>query len=186
MHIDQHGLLQSATYLASPHCDLRSPETTIDMVVIHGISLPPGQFGQNMVAPFFCGSLDCSLHPYFETIGHLKVSAHLFISREGEITQFVPFIKRAWHAGQSFFAGRTNCNDFSIGIELEGTDEIPYEDRQYTALSKVIPLLIQAYPQISLDRVVGHSDIAPGRKTDPGPFFDWERLRQMLQLSLSA
>ncbi|HVY54045.1 MAG TPA: 1,6-anhydro-N-acetylmuramyl-L-alanine amidase AmpD [Gammaproteobacteria bacterium] len=183
MYIDNQGLLQGAPHQASPHFDDRPANTLIDMIVIHGISLPPGEFGQNMVSPFFCGILDCSLHPYFETIKDLKVSAHLFISRQGEITQFVPFLKRAWHAGQSTFAGQTQCNNFSIGIELEGTDEIPYEEPQYQTLAKIIPLLIQAYPAITPERIVGHSDIAPGRKTDPGPAFNWDYLRKLLQQS---
>jgi AmpD protein len=180
MYIDAQGLLQTVAYKPSPHCDERPPNTPIDLVVVHGISLPPGEFGQNLVEPFFCGNLDFSLHPYFATISHLRVSAHLFINRQGLVTQFVPFLQRAWHAGQSSFQGRERCNDFSVGIELEGTDELPYEKPQYEALAGVIKLLMQTYPEISRERVVGHSDIAPSRKTDPGEAFDWGLLRGMV------
>jgi N-acetyl-anhydromuramoyl-L-alanine amidase len=181
MYIDTHGLLQPAAYKPSPHCDARPLGVAIDLIVIHGISLPPGKFGQNMVEPFFCGKLETHLDPYFETIAHLKVSAHLFIDRHGEVTQFVPFLQRAWHAGQSIFQGRPHCNDFSIGIELEGTDVTPYEKAQYAALARLLPLLMQNYPAIKATRLVGHSDIAPGRKTDPGEAFDWEYLRALLE-----
>jgi len=179
-NIDAQGLLQPASFKPSPHCDARPDNIAIDMVVVHGISLPPGEFGQNMVEPFFCGQLDPSAHPYFETIANLKVSAHLFINRQGLITQFVPFLQRAWHAGQSLFQERQNCNDFSIGIELEGTDITPYEEAQYQTLAKVITLLQKQYPQITPNRIVGHSDIAPQRKTDPGPVFNWKYLRELL------
>lgn len=180
MVIDSVGLLQAAVYKPSPHCDQRPANLAIDMVVIHGISLPPGEFGQNMVEPFFLGKLDSSLHPYFETIKDLRVSAHLFINRQGEITQFVPFEQRAWHAGVSSFEGRSGCNDFSIGIELEGTDEQPYEEAQYQSLARLLPVLMKHYPSISAERIVGHSDIAPGRKSDPGPSFNWAYLRGLL------
>jgi len=173
------GLLDCAKYLPSDHCNER-PDPNIDMVVIHGITLPPGEFGNGSVEKFFCGKLDHSAHPYFETLNDLTVSAHLFISREGKITQFVPFHKRAWHAGQSIFQGKINCNDFSIGIELEGTDEVPYEKIQYEQLAKVIRALQETYPAITRERIVGHSDIAPGRKTDPGPSFDWSFLDCLL------
>jgi len=154
--------------------------TVIDMVVIHGISLPPGQFLNDSIEQFFCGKLDYSAHPYFSTIKELRVSAHLLINRHGMVTQFVPFSKRAWHAGQSFFQGRVQCNDFSIGIELEGTDELPYEKEQYAALAEILQLLMGAYPAITRERVVGHSTIAPGRKTDPGSQFDWAYLDCLL------
>lgn len=150
------------------------------MIVVHGISLPPGEFGSKAVEDFFTGHLDSSLHPYFATIQTLKVSSHLFIKRTGEIIQFVPFNRRAWHAGESSFQGRTRCNDFSIGIELEGTDTTPYEIKQYEQLVRVIRILMQAYPAITADRIVGHVDIAPGRKTDPGPYFDWNYLKGRL------
>lgn len=176
------GLLLSPSILCrlSPHCDERPPGTLVDMIVIHGISLPPGEFGSDAVERFFCGQLDTSAHAYYNGIAHLTVSSHLFIKRTGEMIQFVPFTKRAWHAGESFFQGKTRCNDFSIGIELEGTDEIPYDQRQYEQLSQVIPLLMQAYPAITQERIVGHDDIAPGRKTDPGPAFDWQYLQGLL------
>jgi len=176
----QSGLLESASYLASPHHDERPQDTLIDMVVIHGISLPPGEFGSNTVESFFCGQLDASSHPALADIADMRVSAHLFIKRTGEIIQFVPFTKRAWHAGESSFAGRVSCNDFSIGIELEGTDDIPYEEMQYKQLGGVIQAMMRAYPSITRNRVVGHADIAPGRKTDPGPVFDWTFLKGIL------
>lgn len=172
----RHGLLLPVSHRPSSHYDDRPMAAAIDMIVIHGISLPPGEFGGPAIEAFFCGSLDAALHPYFAGIADLKVSAHLLIKRTGEITQFVPFTKRAWHAGQSSFQGRENCNDFSIGIELEGTDDMHYEKAQYQQLGRVVVLLMQAYPAITPDRIVGHSDIAPGRKTDPGPVFDWTYL----------
>lgn len=174
------GLLESILYLSSPHCDERPAGEVIDLIVVHGISLPAGQFGTNAVAEFFTGVLDMNSHPDFASIAHLRVSAHLYIKRDGQIIQFVPFHKRAWHAGESFFQGRTRCNDFSIGIELEGTDQVPYESIQYTQLANVIRLLQATYPGITGDRIVGHVDIAPGRKTDPGPVFDWSYLRGIL------
>jgi len=169
------GLLTTAKYLSSPHCNTRD-NTPIDMIVIHGISLPPREFGTGAIEALFCGKLDHAAHPYFRTIEGLQVSAHLLISRQGLITQFVPFHQRAWHAGQSTFQGKSNCNDFSIGIELEGTDDIAYEPVQYQRLAEVVTALLQAYPAITRERIVGHSDIAPGRKTDPGPLFDWAYL----------
>lgn len=181
MKIDNNGLLTPIRYLASPHCDERPENTAIDMVVVHNISLPPKKFGTGAIEKFFCGELDFSQHPYFETIKELRVSAHLLINRQGEITQFVPFVKRAWHAGKSFFQGREWCNNFSIGIELEGADDLPFEKPQYEQLAKVIHLLKEVYPNISRERIVGHSDIAPGRKTDPGPEFDWKYLDCLLQ-----
>ncbi len=175
-----HDLLKNTRYAASPHCDLRPSEMTIDMIVIHNISLPPNQFEGNFVEKFFCGELDCSLHPYFDTIRELKVSAHLLIRRNGEVIQFVPFSKRAWHAGKSLFQGREQCNDFSIGIELEGADNLPYEKIQYQKLTEIIRILQKMYPAITNERIVGHVDIAPDRKTDPGPAFDWDLLRRSL------
>jgi AmpD protein len=174
------GLLTPATYFPSTHCDERPDNTAVDMVVVHNISLPPGQFGGDSIERFFTGQLDMTTHPYFADIAHLRVSSHLLIKRTGEIVQFVPFHKRAWHAGESSFAGRIRCNDFSIGIELEGTDDLPYEHEQYQQLADTIRALLQAYPQITHDRIVGHSDIAPIRKTDPGPAFDWENLKGKL------
>ena len=149
------GLLDAARCLPSPNCDERPVGIAIDLIVIHGISLPPGQFGG-------------------------PVSAHLLIRRDGDLTQYAPFHRRAWHAGPSEYAGQSRCNDFSIGIELEGADQTPYADDQYQQLAAVIPALRQAYPAITPERLVGHADIAPGRKTDPGPAFDWARLRRLL------
>lgn len=173
------GLLQPRHYLPSPHCDERPTHSVIDMVVIHGISLPPGEFGSSAISDFFCGKLEVKAHPAFADIASLRVSAHVLIRRTGEIIQFVPFIKRAWHAGVSSFDGKTNCNDFSIGIELEGTDDLPYEPIQYGQLSYLVFVLQHAYP-IPAHRIVGHADIAPGRKTDPGPFFDWKYLKSSI------
>ena len=172
--------LSGVEYYLSPHCDDRPRGTVPDTIIIHGISLPPGEFGGDAIRNFFCGKLDYAAHPYFESIATLKVSSHLLIKRDGSIIQFVPFEKRAWHAGKSFFDGRENCNDFSIGIELEGTDDCPYEKIQYEQLARVIQLLIKNYPAITRERIVGHSDIAPGRKTDPGPSFDWVFLDTLL------
>lgn len=170
------GLLTSARFAFSPHHDARPEHTTIDLIVVHGISLPPAEFNNDFIEKFFCGDLDSSAHPYFDTIKHVRVSSHLLIKRTGEVIQFVPFSKRAWHAGESFFQERKACNDFSIGIELEGTDELPYEKIQYARLTFIIRALQKAYPAITRERVVGHSDIAPGRKTDPGASFDWQYL----------
>jgi len=160
--------------MASPNCNER-PNDEISLLVIHNISLPPGQFDTQAVQRFFCNELDCSEHPYYQEIEGLQVSAHLLIERTGRVIQFVPFNKRAWHAGLSSFEGREQCNDFSIGIELEGTDDQLFTDEQYEQLSNITQQLVSVYPSISLDRIVGHSDIAPGRKTDPGPCFDWSR-----------
>lgn len=183
LEIDRdRGLLTHVCYRPSNHCDMRPDTMPIDMIVIHGISLPPGQFGTGAVERFFCGDLDVREHPYYETIMHLRVSSHLLINRDGMICQFVPFIKRAWHAGLSHFCGREQCNDFSIGIELEGTDDLPYENIQYEQLAKVITLLQAAYTGITRERIVGHADIAPGRKHDPGPFFSWAMLDRLLSL----
>lgn len=163
--------LNDVKFVASPNFGDRLSEQDISLVVIHGISLPPNKFGGNGVEQLFCNKLNPNEHPYYQKIYQLKVSAHLFIKRTGDIIQFVPFSKKAWHAGQSMFDGRCACNDFSIGIELEGTDELPYTEQQYSQLNKILAELRKAYPNIT--DVVGHSDIAPGRKTDPGDFFDW-------------
>ncbi len=146
------------------------------MLVVHGISLPPGAFGGGEIEALFTNSLDWDADPYFGEIRGLQVSAHLLVRRDGEVVQFVPFNERAWHAGESRFHGRARCNDFSIGIELEGEDETPYTDAQYECLVAIVAAIEQAYPDISNRNIVGHSDIAPGRKTDPGPAFDWLRL----------
>ncbi|RUQ33768.1 MAG: 1,6-anhydro-N-acetylmuramyl-L-alanine amidase AmpD [Candidatus Competibacteraceae bacterium] len=174
------GLLDAARYLPSPNCDERPAGMDIDLIVIHGISLPPGQFGGPWIDALFTNTLDPAAHPYFQTIASLRVSAHLLIRRDGDLTQYTPFQRRAWHAGVSEYAGRSRCNDFGIGIELEGVDRVPYTDHQYQRLAAVIPALRQAYPAIHPERLAGHADIAPGRKTDPGPAFDWVRLRRLL------
>jgi AmpD protein len=179
MGIDQ-GWLSTARVLASPNVDLRPDESDISLLVIHNISLPPGQFGGGHVAELFTNTLDANAHPYFAEIADFKVSAHLLIDREGLVTQFVPFYLRAWHAGVSEFDGRTACNDFSIGIELEGTDTDPYTHLQYERLVKITQCLIAEYPALSSERVAGHSDIAPDRKTDPGPAFDWALFKALI------
>jgi AmpD protein len=177
------GLLDAADFFPSPHFNHRPEGMEIDMVVVHNISLPPAEFGTNCVQQFFCGTLDFTGHPFFEGIKELRVSAHLFLRRDGSLLQFVPFHERAWHAGVSTFDGRSGCNDFSIGIELEGTDDLPYEKIQYQRLAEVIAALQLAYPAIMRKQIVGHSDIAPGRKTDPGPSFEWAALDCLLMTS---
>ena len=157
--------------MRSPNADQRPPDARPELIVIHGISLPPGKFGGAGVEQLFTNSLCPDEHPYFLEVQHLRVSAHVFIRRSGELIQFVPFDRRAWHAGQSAFEGRSNCNDFSIGIELEGCDEKPYETVQYRQLADLVVALVGVYPDLSFQRVVGHCDIAPQRKTDPGPLF---------------
>ncbi len=175
----EQGRLRGARQVHSPNHDGR-PECRIDLVVVHGISLPPGEFGGDGIERLFTNTLDPGAHPYFQQIEGLRVSAHLLIRRDGEVVQFVPFHERAWHAGESCFEGRERCNDFSIGIELEGTDEQPYETVQIEKLAEVVRVLCAAYPGLSPERVVGHSDIAPGRKTDPGPYFDWKGFQALL------
>ncbi len=174
------GLLLEARQLATPNQDKRPPNTSIDLIVIHGISLPPGEFGGPWIDALFSNTLDPQIHPYFREIANLRVSSHLLIRRDGEIVQYVPFQKRAWHAGRSCFAGRECCNDFAIGIELEGTDTLAYTDEQYRCVSQVIMALMQTYPAITKNRIVGHEHIAPGRKTDPGSAFDWDRFWGLL------
>lgn len=177
MNLTNEFVIQEAEYCPSPHQDLRPDEQDISLLVLHNISLPPNQYNNDYVKSFFLGQLDPQAHPYFSDIATLRVSAHLFIKRNGDLLQFVPFSKRAWHAGMSVFQGRHKCNDYSIGIEIEGNDEQPYTDAQYTTLNNVTCLITKAYPKISLGRIVGHNDIAPGRKTDPGYSFDWCRFR---------
>ena len=167
------GWLARARCVASPNFDARPPGAEICLIVVHAISLPPGEFAGDAIERFFTNQLDADEHPYFATIADLRVSAHFLIRRDGELLQFVSCAERAWHAGLSQWRGRTRCNDFSLGIELEGDDEQPYADAQYERLSELITLLRAHYPVVD---VVGHADIAPGRKTDPGPFFDWRRL----------
>ena len=151
-----------------------------DLIVVHGISLPPGEYGGPWIDRLFTGCLPADAHPYFRDIAARRVSAHVLVRRTGAIVQYVPFGRRAWHAGMSEFQGRSACNDFSIGIELEGSDEEAYESEQYATLTELIGALLATYPALSRERIVGHSDIAPGRKTDPGPAFDWARLRSGL------
>jgi N-acetyl-anhydromuramoyl-L-alanine amidase len=177
------GLLAGVRQVLAPHCDERPGGAAIELIVVHGISLPPGQFGGPWIDRLFAGDLPPHAHPYFRDISAQPVSAHALIRRTGEIVQYVPFGLRAWHAGASQYRGRPACNDFSIGIELEGTDDEPYADEQYGRLAALIQALLAAYPTLSRERLVGHSDIAPGRKTDPGPAFDWQRLRRALDPS---
>jgi AmpD protein len=169
-------VLQGARVLPSPHCDARPAGVDVDLVVLHSISLPPGQFGGDAVERLFLGTLNPASHSSFADLAGVRVSSHLFIRRDGEVIQFVPFQQRAWHAGKSSWQGRDACNDFSIGIELEGSDYVPYDLAQYAALNAVLQALYQAYPLLDRSRVVGHAEIAPGRKTDPGPAFDWARV----------
>ncbi|RMG27936.1 MAG: 1,6-anhydro-N-acetylmuramyl-L-alanine amidase AmpD [Gammaproteobacteria bacterium] len=170
-----------ARRVPSPNQDARPAGMRPSLLVIHGISLPPGEFGGPWIDALFTNRLDPTAHPYFREIAHLRVSAHLLIDRRGHLTQYVPFERRAWHAGRSRFGAHEGCNDFSIGIELEGTDEVPYTDEQYGCLAEVTRWLMARYPDIVPERIVGHSDIAPGRKTDPGPAFDWVRYRALLE-----
>ncbi len=174
------GWLHGVRRMPSPNCDERPVHCGVDVIVVHGISLPPGEFGGGHVDALFTNTLDPSAHAYFADIAALRLSAHLLIDRKGDVTQYVPFDRRAWHAGESCFQDRQRCNDFSVGIELEGTDDLPYEDIQYQRLAAVIRALMRRWPDITPERIVGHSDIAPGRKTDPGPAFDWKRLRRMI------
>lgn len=176
-HVDARtGLVEPATQCASPNCDARPDGSLPEMIVLHGISLPPGEFGGPEIEELFTNRLDWDAHPYFDEIRGLEVSSHLLIRRDGALIQFVPFIDRAWHAGASSFRGRSRCNDYAIGIELEGEDETPYTDAQYEALADVVASIIGAYPAISAREIAGHCDVSPGRKSDPGPAFDWLRL----------
>jgi AmpD protein len=174
MHIDAEGFAAGLRYVASPNCDERPPGVGIELIVVHSISLPPGEFGGPGIDELFLNRIDAAAHPYYAGIAHLKVSSHFVVRRDGETIQYVPCLKRAWHAGVSSWNGRARCNDFSVGIELEGCDDRAFEDAQYEALSRLTRALLRAYPGAG---IAGHSDIAPGRKTDPGPFFDWARYR---------
>ncbi len=174
------GLMRGAKQIASPNYDARPAGVEADLIVIHGISLPPGEFGGPWIERLFTNTLPEEIHPYFAEVAPLRVSSHLVVQRDGALTQFVSFADRAWHAGQSNYQGRAACNDFSVGVELEGTDTLPYEAAQYEALAAVVAALCAAYPRLSADRLAGHSDIAPGRKTDPGPAFDWPRARHLI------
>ena len=175
------GWLSQVRRRPSPNCDPRPPGSGPELIVIHGISLPPGEYGGPWIDRLFTNTLPAEAHPYFATIQDLRVSSHVLIARDGALTQYVPFDQRAWHAGVSNWCGREACNDFSIGIELEGADDGPYDDRQYPVLAALIASLQQAYPALAAGAVAGHSDIAPGRKTDPGPGFDWKRLERWVR-----
>ncbi|MBM3341561.1 MAG: 1,6-anhydro-N-acetylmuramyl-L-alanine amidase AmpD [Betaproteobacteria bacterium] len=177
MRIDDDGLAQGARYIASPNCDARPAAMPVELIVIHGISLPPREFGGPGIIDLFLNRLRADAHPYYAGIAHLNVSAHFLIRRDGELMQFVPCTQRAWHAGMSQWRGRERCNDFSVGIELEGADDIAYEAAQYTCLNTLLSALRARY---AVRAVVGHSDIAPGRKTDPGPAFDWTKIKYQL------
>ena len=171
--VGEDGWLAGARPQPTDNADQRPQGEPISLLVLHNISLPPGEFGGESIEAFFCNRLDCSSHPWFERLRDLRVSAHLLIRRDGEVVQFVPFQDRAWHAGRSTFEGKPECNDYSIGIELEGTDDEPYTTEQYRCLIEVTRSLMTAYPLITPDRIVGHEHVAPERKTDPGAAFDW-------------
>jgi len=173
---DRRGWLDGARRVRSPNADARPPGADVSLVVIHGISLPPGRFGGDAILRLFTNRLDAGEHPYYETIAGLRVSSHFLIRRDGTLVQFVPCGRRAWHAGASRWKGRERCNDFSIGIELEGTDDRPYTGKQYRRLAALVRRIRARWPSVDL---AGHSDVAPGRKTDPGPAFDWARLRRL-------
>jgi len=182
LHIEPAtGLLAGVCQVLSPHFDVRPKGVAPDLIVVHGISLPAGEFGGPWIDHLFAGDLRPDAHPSFRDTATLRVSAHAVIRRDGTVTQYVPFGMRAWHAGQSQYQGRSGCNDFSVGIELEGTDAIPYTDAQYESLTVLVRALLATYPSLSSERIAGHSDVAPGRKTDPGPAFDWQRWRKMLE-----
>lgn len=170
------GWLSPARQCLSPNRDPRPDDCRPELVVLHGISLPPGEFGGPYIERLFTNRLDWSAHDYFRQIEGIEVSAHVLIRRDGEVVQFVPFAERAWHAGASSFRGRERCNDYSIGIEIEGEDDTPYEDPQYRTLAAVLSALFAAYPVLDARRLAGHCDVAPSRKQDPGPAFDWMRL----------
>jgi AmpD protein len=172
--------LVGARRVLSPNCDDRPEGADVSLIVVHGISLPPGEYGGHWIDDLFTNRLDATAHPYFAEIQGMQVSSHVLIRRDGELVQYVPFTRRAWHAGQSCYRGRAACNDFAVGVELEGQDDAPYEDVQYLRLAALIKTLRERFPGIRNDAVVGHSDIAPGRKTDPGPAFDWRQLRTLL------
>jgi AmpD protein len=187
MQVDlKSGLLRGVRQIASPNHDSRPEGVDADLIVVHGISMPPGEFGGPWIDRLFTNTLPLDAHPYFAEVGSLRVSSHLVVMRDGAVTQYVKFTERAWHAGKSSFEGRDACNDFSVGVELEGTDTLPYEAVQYGALAQVVAALCAAYPGLSPDRLAGHSDIAPGRKTDPGPAFDWQLARRLIAAEVSA
>jgi AmpD protein len=174
------GLLAGVRQVLSPHFDARPTGVLPELLVVHGISLPPAEFGGPWIDRLFTGTLPADAHPYFCEIAAQRVSAHALIRRDGQLVQYVPFGERAWHAGPSAYRGRSACNDFSIGVELEGTDDTPYTDAQYLSLAGLTAALLAAYPSLSAQAIAGHSEIAPGRKTDPGSSFDWTLLRRLL------
>jgi N-acetyl-anhydromuramoyl-L-alanine amidase len=180
------GLIAGVRQVLSPHFDARPAGTLPELLIVHGISLPPGEFGGPWIDRLFTGTLAWDAHPYFKEIEGLRASSHALVRRDGQIVQYVPFTQRAWHAGQSQYQGRSGCNDFSIGIELEGTGEVPYTDAQYEQLVALTVALLAAYPSLSSERIVGHSDVAPERKSDPWPSFEWGRFRARLGEPLAA
>jgi len=179
-HDNRTGRIAGARWSPTQNFDERPAGTRIDALVIHCISLPPGRYGGAEIERFFCNSLDHAAHPYFETLRGVRVSAHFLVKRDGAVVQFVSTLRRAWHAGRSALAGVSEANDYSIGIELEGLDDDSFAESQYAALSELARALLTAYPGITRERIVGHCDVAPGRKTDPGPFFDWDRFHSDL------
>lgn len=175
--IDADGHANLAARIPSPNCDERPDDTPVSLVVVHGISLPPGEFGGDAIERLFTNRLDPAAHPYYAAVAPLRVSSHFLIRRDGSLVQFVPCSRRAWHAGESVWRGRPRCNDYSVGVELEGADHLPYANAQYAMLARLVRALRKRYP---ITDVAGHADIAPGRKTDPGPAFDWPRVRRAL------
>ncbi len=187
LHIEPAtGLLTRTRQVLSTHFDARPAGCVPELIVVHSISLPPGEYGGPWIEHLFTGTLPVEVHPFFATIPPGRVSAHVLVRRDGTPVQFVPFGARAWHAGISEYRGRAGCNDYSVGIELEGTDDTGFEDPQYRTLSAVIAALLAGYPTLDAARIVGHSDIAPGRKLDPGARFDWPRLRALVAQSAAA
>lgn len=182
---NNHWLINAAK-VPSPNHNARPDGVQPELIVIHNISLPPGQFGGGWIQRLFTNCLPADADPYFQTIHQMQVSSHFLIDRKGVVTQFVGCDRRAWHAGQSEWKGRQNCNDFSIGIELEGTDDMPFEEAQYLALVELVGNLLASYPTLEASAITGHEHVAPGRKTDPGPFFDWPRLQQGIERLLSV
>jgi AmpD protein len=180
------GLLSGVRQVLSPHCDARPAGTVAELLVVHGISLPPGEFGGPWIDRLFTGTLPPEAHPFFRELAAARLSAHALVRRDGAIVQYVPFGERAWHAGASQYRGRSTCNDFSVGVELEGTDDTPYTEAQYQQLAALAAALLATYASLSAEHIVGHSDIAPGRKTDPGAAFDWPRFRALLSERLAA
>lgn len=177
---DGAGLVAGIPYVPSPNCDERPADCAIELIIIHNISLPPGEFGGDGIVDLFLNRLDPAAHPYYATIAHLKVSAHFLVRRDGGLIQFVPCARRAWHAGVSAWRGRERCNDYSIGIEIEGADDQPFTQLQYEQLALLVRALREHY---GISALAGHSDVAPGRKTDPGPCFDWAKLRSLMQIA---